>query len=103
MIFFIFVHFRMSIFSTSSLNICKMKLFFKVHRRNYCDMALEQSVVLHFQFQLHYSSISRSRTLISILVSAFMFIILIYYYHGLQVRNVLVFYECIVLPLLRVR
>ena len=40
MIFFIFVHFRMSIFSTSSLHIGKMELIFKVLRRNYCDMAL---------------------------------------------------------------
>ena len=38
MIFFIFVHFRMSIFSTSSRHIGKMKLLFKVCR-NYCDMA----------------------------------------------------------------
>ena len=30
----------MSIFSTSSIHIGKMKLFFKVLRRNYCDMAL---------------------------------------------------------------
>ena len=37
-----------------------------------------------------FTYISRLRTLISILVSAFMFIILIYYYHGLQVQNVLV-------------
>ena len=65
-------------------------------RRAICGIALSVSVPLFFY-------ISRSRTLISILVSAFMFIILIYYYHGLQVRNVLVFYECKVLPLLRVR
>ena len=66
-------------------------------RRAICGIiALSVSVPLFFY-------ISRSRTLISILVSAFMFIILIYYYHGLQVWNVLVFYECIVLPLLRVR
>ena len=39
MIFFIFVHLRMSIFSTSSLHIGKMELIFKVLRRNYCDMA----------------------------------------------------------------
>ena len=65
-------------------------------RRAICGIALSVSVPLFFY-------ISRSRTLISILVSAFMFIILIYYYHRLQVRNVLVFYECIVLPLLRVR
>ena len=65
-------------------------------RRAICGIALSVSVPLFFY-------ISRSRTLISILVSAFMFIILIYYYHGLQVRNVLVFYECIVLSLLRVR
>ena len=38
-----------------------------------------------------FTYISRPRTLISILVSVFMFIILIYYYHGLQVQNVLVF------------
>ena len=65
-------------------------------RRAICGIALSVSVPLFFY-------ISPSRTLISILVSAFMFIILIYYYHGLQVRNVLVFYECIVLPFLRVR
>ena len=58
-------------------------------RRAICGIALSVSVPLFFY-------ISRSSTLISILVSAFMFIILIYYYHGLQVRNVLVFYECIV-------
>ena len=34
----------MSIFSTSSLHIGKMKLFFKVLRRNYCDMALDQTL-----------------------------------------------------------
>ena len=39
MIFFIFVHLRMSIFSTSSLHIGKMEFIFKVLRRNYCDMA----------------------------------------------------------------
>ena len=65
-------------------------------RRAICGNALSVSVPLFFY-------ISRSRTLISILVSAFMFIFLIYFYHGLQVRNVLVFYECIVLPLLLVR
>ena len=66
-------------------------------RRAICGIALSVSVPLFFY-------ISRSRTLISILVSAFMFIILIYYLTtDCKFGNVLVFYECIVLPLLRVR
>ena len=49
MIFFIFVHLRMSIFSTSSLHISKMELILKVHRRNYCDMALHTSLRILYQ------------------------------------------------------
>ena len=91
MIFFIFVHFRMSIFSTSSLNICKMKLFFKVHRRNYCDMALllkiykpskqiNKRTVGVFHYLLHFTQIHINCSwqiyhIGRILIKSFMFLV----------------------------
>ena len=48
----------MSIFSTSSIHIGKMKLFFKVLRRNYCDMALYSKQRILFRPYIYHINFS---------------------------------------------